>query len=297
MIWGGIEGGGSKFVCAVGTGHHDIREEVRFPTTTPEETFRKACHFFDRMIAKYGSLKGLGIGSFGPVDLNPKSPKYGFITSTPKLAWRGVEFKGFFERRYGIDVSFDTDVNAAALAEGSWGAAKGLKNYVYLTIGTGVGGGGVVGGRLIHGLVHPEMGHVIIRRDKEKDPFEGACPFHKDCLEGMAAGPAIEKRWGIPGEDLSEDHEAWDLEADYIAQGLLPLLYVLSPHKIILGGGVMDQETLFPKVRKRFIHYLAGYIEHPAVKEGIDDYIVPPALGKKAGILGAFALAMGSYEL
>lgn len=288
-VVGGIEAGGTKFVCALGTGPHDIRAVVRYPTTTPEETIGRSIDFFRS--AGGGPPAAVGIGSFGPVDVDPDSPSFGYITSTPKAGWGNVEFAGRLATALGVPVGFDTDVNAAALGESRWGAAQGLHTFVYLTVGTGIGGGGMVNGGLMHGLLHPEMGHIRIPHDREADPYEGGCPFHGDCLEGLATGPAIEERWGTRPEELPPDHPAWDLEAEYLAQALVNYTCILSPQRIILGGGIMHQTHLFPRIRERVRDLLAGYLRVPALGEGIDRYIVPPALGDRAGLLGAFALA------
>jgi fructokinase len=288
-LWGGIEAGGTKFVCAVGTGPDDLRAEVRFPTTTPEETFGRAIQFFQQQ--NKDPLTAIGIASFGPVDLNPDSPTFGYITDTPKPGWAHTDFAGRIRRALGVPVGFDTDVNVAALGEYRWGAAQGLDTFIYLTIGTGIGGGGMVNGKLMHGLVHPEMGHVRIPHDRDRDPYAGSCPYHGDCLEGLAAGPALEERWGQRGETLPADHPAWPLEADYLAFGLVNIICVLSPQRIIIGGGVMQQPRLFPRVRRRVQELLNNYLPVPAILDHIDDYIVPPGLGDRAGVLGAMALA------
>lgn len=288
-LWGAIEAGGTKFVCAVGTGPDDLWAEVRFPTTMPEETIGRAIQFFQQQ--KKGPLTAIGIASFGPVDLNPDSPTFGYITDTPKPGWAGTDFAETIRRALGVPVGFDTDVNAAALGEYCWGAAQGLDTFVYLTVGTGIGQGGMVNGKLIHGLLHPEMGHIRIPHDRDRDPYPGSCPFHGDCLEGLAAGPALEERWGQPGETLPADHPAWLLEADYLAFGLVNIIYILSPQRIILGGGVMQQRQLFPLVRRRVQALLNDYLPVPAILDQIDDYIVPPGLGNRSGVLGALALA------
>lgn len=287
----GIEAGGTKFVCAVGSGPDDIRAETRFPTTRPEETIGQALAFFREQSERYGPPAAIGIAAFGPLDPNPVSPTFGTITSTPKPGWRDADLAGPLRTAFGAPVAFDTDVNGAALGEWRWGAAQGLDNFVYLTIGTGVGGGGMVNGRLMHGLVHPEMGHMPLPHDRVADPYPGRCPFHGDCLEGMAAGPAVGERWGRPAYELPPDHPAWDLEAHYLALALQGLICTLSPERIILGGGVMEQPQLMPMVRQKVQSYLNGYVQSPAILERIDSYIVPPALGNRAGVLGAFALA------
>ena len=286
-LWGGIEAGGTKFVCAVGSGPDDLRAEARFSTTTPAETIGQAIQFFQRQ----GPLAAIGIASFGPVDPSPDSPTFGYITTAPKPGWANTNFAGAIKESLGVPVGFDTDVNGAALGEYRWGAAQGLDTFVYLTIGTGIGGGGMTNGKLIHGLMHPEMGHIRLPHDRERDPFVGSCPYHGDCWEGLAAGPALEARWGQRAETLPEDHPAWPLEANYLALGLVNVIYVLAPQRIIMGGGVMEQPQLFPLVRQRVQELLNGYLQSPEILEQIDTYIVPPGLGNRAGVLGAIALA------
>ena len=291
QLYACIEAGGTKFVCAVGSGPQDIRAETRFPTTTPTETLARTVAFFQEQQAAHGPLAALGIGAFGPVDLNPASPTYGYVTTTPKPGWANTNLGSALGHALDLPVGFDTDVNVAALGEWHWGAGQGLDNFIYLTIGTGVGGGALVNGQLVHGLVHPEMGHILLQRDPARDPFPGGCPFHGHCFEGMANGPALEKRWGRRAETLPLDHPAWALEAHYIAQGLVSLICTLSPQRVILGGGVMEQTQLFPFVRQEVQRLLNGYVSSPSILEHIDDYIVPPGLGNRAGISGAFALA------
>jgi fructokinase len=290
MLIGAIEAGGTKFVCSVGSGPNDLRPEIRFPTTTPAETLGEAVDYFHERVAEEGPLAAIGVASFGPIDPHPGSPSYGFITTTPKPGWANTDVVGALQAEFAVPVGFDTDVNGAALAEGKWGAAQGLNTFVYLTIGTGIGGGAVVNGKLLHGLLHPEMGHMRLNHDWERDPFPGSCPYHGDCLEGMANGPAVEKRWGVKGQELDPDHAAWDLEANYLAQALQSLICVLSPQKIIMGGGVMDVPGLLPKVREKTVRYLNSYVQHPVIIDQIDEYVVPPSLGSRAGVLGAIAL-------
>ncbi|NOX64071.1 MAG: ROK family protein [Chloroflexi bacterium] len=294
-LYGGVEAGGTKFVCAVGRGPDDIRSEIRFSTTTPEETLARVIAFFREQMNKW-PLAAVGVGSFGPVDPDPNSPTFGYITTTPKPGWRQVDFAGALARALDLPVGFDTDVNAAGLGEHRWGAAQGLDAFIYLTVGTGIGGGGMVGGRLMHGLMHPEMGHIRLPHDWEADPFPGVCPFHGDCLEGMASGPALEKRWGRRAETLPPDHPAWELEAEYLALALVNFICTLSPQRIIMGGGVMSQPHLLPRIRGRVLSLLNGYLQVPAILEQMDDYIVAPALGDRAGVLGALALAMQAHE-
>ena len=288
-LFGAIEAGGTKFVCAIGSSPADVRAETVIPTTTPEETISRAIAFFQENTRR-GRLAAIGVGSFGPVDLNPASPTYGFITTTPKVGWAQTEFVGRIRRAIGVPVGFDTDVNAAALGELVWGAAQGLSTFLYITIGTGIGGGGMVNGKLMHGLLHPEVGHLRVPHDLKQDPYPGACSYHGDCLEGLAAGPALAGRWGQPGEMLPPEHPAWKLEAHYLALGLTNLICALSPQRIILGGGIMQQNVLLPMVRREVQQLLNGYLQTPTILERIDDYIVKPALGKRSGILGAIAL-------
>ncbi len=288
---GGIEAGGTKFVCAVGTGPDDIRAETRFPTTDPDETIQQAIAFFREQQTHHGPILSLGIASFGPVDPQPDSARFGYITSTPKPGWKDTDFGGRISRELGLPLGFDTDVNVAALGEARWGAAQGLDTFLYLTVGTGIGGGGLVNGRMMHGLIHPEMGHVRIPHDRNEDPYPGRCPFHGDCLEGLACGPAIEERWNTSAKELAPDHPAWSLEAKYLAFALVNYICTFSPQRMILGGGVMEQLHLFPMIRQNVQQLLNGYVQSPAILEQIDQYIVPPGLGNQAGVLGAIALA------
>jgi fructokinase len=291
QLFGGIEAGGTKFVCAVGTGPDDIRAETRFPTTTPKETIEQAIAFFKQQ----EPIEALGIASFGPVDPNPASPTFGYITFTPKPGWGQTNLGGALGQALNIPVGFDTDVNGAALGEYRWGAAQGLDTFVYLTIGTGLGGGGLIGGQIMHGLIHPEMGHIRLPRHPA-DTYEGTCPFHGDCWEGMAAGPALERRWGQRAETLSPDHPAWEMEAHYLAYGLVNLICTLSPQRIIMGGGVMDQKQLFPLLYEKVPTLLNGYVHSPAILEDIESYIVSPGLGNLAGVVGAIALAQNAAQ-
>lgn len=268
---GGIEAGGTNFVCGVGTGPHDlIRGE--FLTTSPSETISRCAAFF----AKH-PVDALGVGCFGPIDIAA-----GRITTTPKLAWQDFAIVEALRQATGIrQIAFDTDVNAAAMGEHRWGAAQGVGDFIYLTVGTGIGGGAMVNGALVHGKSHPEMGHLRIRHDLALDPFPGACYAHGDCLEGLASGYAIEKRWKQPGKQLAPDHEAWLLETGYLAEALAAFTYMLAPAMIIVGGGVMHS-LQYPLLSARVAELLNGYVAAPA--------IVPPALGEDAGVLGAIAL-------
>jgi fructokinase len=289
---GGVEVGGSRIVCVIGTGPDDVRAETCVPTTTPLETLARAVDFF-RTQARHAPLAALGIASFGPLDLDPASPTAGFITDTPKPGWSRVDVAGAFRRALAVPVAIDTDVNGAAFGEWRWGAGAGCDPVVYVTVGTGIGGGAVIDGRRLHGLVHPEMGHMRVPRDPA-DAFPGACPFHGDCLEGLASGVAIRQRRGLPGEALPVDDPVWALEARYLALGLVNIVTVLSPQRLIVGGGVMRQSFLLARVREEVQAVLAGYVRAPAVIDAIERFIVPPALGERAGVLGALALAQES---
>lgn len=277
--YGAIEAGGTKFVCGVGTGPEDLTT-IRIPTTDPHTTLHAAIDYFRTELPE--GLLAVGIGSFGPVDLRPGSPSYGYITSTPKIGWQNFDLAGAIRRALDVPIGFDTDVNAAAFGEARWGAAQGLTDFIYLTIGTGIGGGAFSGGAVIHGASHPEMGHVRIPHDPS-DPFPGSCPYHGDCLEGLASGPAMELRWGSAAEDLPDDHPAWALEARYLALALATFTCTLSPKRIIMGGGVMERRGIFPKICAELYLLLNSYVDSPEV--------VPPQLGGRAGVLGALALA------
>ncbi len=289
-FFGGIEAGGTKFVCAVGRGPGHIFAETRFPTTTPDETLKQTVDFF-REHQQNHDLSAIGIACFGPLDIQPNSPTYGYITSTPKPGWANTDIAGFISTGVELPVRIDTDVDAAALGEQTWGAGQGLENLLYLTIGTGIGGGAIANNQIVHGLVHPEMGHILIPHNWQKDPFPGICPYHGDCFEGLASGPAIKARWGTAAQDLPPDHLAWALEAHYLGLALSNLICTLSPQRIILGGGVMEQPQLLPLVRQQTLELLNGYVRSPAILDQIDTYIVSPMLGNQAGVLGAIALA------
>jgi fructokinase len=286
VIFGGIEAGGTKWVCAIGTGPDDLRQTVTFPTARPKETIARAAEFF----AANGSLAAIGVGSFGPIDVQRTSPTWGRITTTPKPGWADTDVVAALSAELGVPLAFDTDVNAAALGEHRWGAAAGLETFCYITVGTGIGGGGMANGRLMHGLLHPELGHMRIPHDRARDPFDGVCPYHGDCFEGLASGEAIRARWGVAvGETM--DERGRELEAEYLALGLLNVICTLSPQRIILGGGVMNEPSLLSLVRLRVQDLAAGYFDTPELGAAIGDYIVPPALGDRAGVLGALELA------
>lgn len=290
MIFGGIEAGGTKFVCAVGDEEGRMMKRIQIPTTVPEETMPKVIAFF-----KEFRLQAIGIGSFGPIDVNPDSATYGHITTTPKIAWRNYPLVQVLNDAFHVPVGFNTDVNAAALGELTFGAAQGLGSCLYITVGTGIGAGAIVQGNLLQGLSHPEMGHILVRRHPD-DRYEGKCPYHRDCLEGLAAGPAIEERWGQKGIELKERQEVWELEGYYIGQALMQYILVLSPEKIILGGGVMKQKQVFHYVYKHLKTSLNDYVSFPELSERIDEYIVSPGLGDDAGITGSLLLGKQAYE-
>jgi fructokinase len=280
-VFAGVEAGGGKFVCATGAGPEDlVRQSI--PTTTPSETFHRVVQFF-RARMETRPIAALGVATFGPVDLDPGSPTFGFITSTPKPGWSNFDIRGTLYRALGLPVAIDTDVNAAALAESRWGAAQGLDPVLYVTVGTGIGGGAVIHGVPLHGAGHPEMGHMLVPHDLHTDPFPGACPYHGDCLEGLASGFAMARRWGVRAEALPADHPGWALEAHYLALGLANLACILSPRRIILGGGVMHHRDLLPMIRENLREVLRGYVQAPEIE--------PPALGDDAGVLGALILA------
>lgn len=286
MRIGAIEAGGTKFVCGIGNENGTIEERVSFPTEHPEKTLAQVFEYF-----KDKAVASIGIGSFGPINIDETSPAYGYVTTTPKPGWSGYPFVPAMKQRFDVPMGWDTDVNAAALGEATWGAAAGLDSCVYYTIGTGVGVGVYAEGKLVHGLVHPEGGHVLVRRHPD-DEYQGFCPYHGDCLEGLAAGPALQGRWKVPGSELPPDHPAWAMEAYYIGQAVANAVLMLSPKRVILGGGVMHQPQLFPLVRAEVLKALNGYVSSDALAAGIDGYIVPPGLGDNAGLTGALALGL-----
>lgn len=286
MYIGGIEAGGTKVNCAIGTTDGKIIDQVQFPTTTPEETVAKMVEYF-----KDKTVSAIGVATFGPVDVNPASETYGSILETPKQHWANFNLLDALKKEIHVPLYIDTDVNGAALAEHLWGAAKELSSCIYLTVGTGIGGGAYVDGKLIHGLLHPEMGHIYVRRHPS-DTYEGTCPFHKDCLEGMAAGPSVLGRLGVSGAEIGEDHEVWDYISYYLAQALVSYTMILSPEIILLGGGVMKQQHLFPKIRKHFETLMGGYIRRHPLPDNLESYIRFPELGDFAGLHGSLALAL-----
>jgi fructokinase len=286
-VYGGIETGGSKWQCAVGSGPGALRASETLPTTTPRETIDRVVAFFERE----GPVEAIGIGSFGPLDGKVSSPTWGHITTTPKPGWAHADVGQEIRRRLSVPVVFDTDVNAAAFGEHLWGAAQGLDTFCYITVGTGIGGGGMARGKLLHGLVHPEFGHMRIPHDVEADPFPGVCPYHGDCWEGLASGLAIEARWGRSAVDLAGVEAVWELEAHYLALGLVSVICVLSPERIVLGGGVMSAPGLLPLIHREIGVLMNGYLDNAAVGDGIADYVTLPRLGSLSGVLGGIGLA------
>jgi fructokinase len=291
QFYGGIEGGGTKFLCAVGNGPDEIVDETRFPTTTPQETLERVCSFFAPHI-KEARIKTIGLGSFGPVDVDPASPTFGYITTTPKPGWAYTNILGILQKELGIPIIMDMDVAASAMGEFTWGANQGLDPSLYLTVGTGIGGSYILDGKPLRGLVSLEMGHIRIPHYQDLDPFQGACPFHGDCFEGLASGPSIQSRFGKPPETLADDDPFWVLEAGYIAYALANYIFTLPPKKIVLGGGVMRKVFLYEKIRIKLYGLLNNYLNHHILTSRMDEYIVPPALGDRSGMLGAIALAM-----
>jgi fructokinase len=287
-VFGAIEAGGTKFVCGVGTGPEDLTT-VQIPTTSPQATIESAIAFVRQH--SQGQLQSVGIGSFGPIDLHAASPTFGFISSTPKAGWQNCNLVGAFRKALDVPVGFDTDVSAAALGEQRWGAGQGLSDFLYMTVGTGVGGGAIVNGNVLHGLVHPEMGHIRVPHDWTADPFPGVCPLHGDCLEGLASGPAIQARWGSPARELPLGHPGLALEARYLAFALANFTFALSPQRILLGGGVMQETSLFALIRRELTALLGGYLPAPELQGDLATYVMPPKLRDRAGILGALVLA------
>jgi fructokinase len=286
-LYGGMEGGGTKFVCAAGDGRGAIVEEIRIPTTSPIDTLDQAIAFF-----KNFEMAAIGLASFGPLDLNPASPTYGTVTATPKPGWTGSDILAPFKREFNLPLSFDLDVNSAAFGEFFLVPEnKGLDSLAYFTIGTGIGAGFIINGKVAHGLSHPEAGHMRLPHDRKKDPFPGICPFHGDCFEGMCCGPALASRWRKPAESLPDNHPAWELEAMYIAYALVNVILTVSPQRIVLGGGVMNHRRLFPSIRNKVRVLLNGYPALPTLTGSMEEYIVPPALGNRSGVLGALAMA------
>ncbi|GAB4132674.1 MAG: ROK family protein [Rhodothalassiaceae bacterium] len=293
--YGGLELGGTKTICLIGSGPEDIRAEARFSTRHPDLTLADCLAFLRRHHAAQ-PLTALGIASFGPLDRDPASPGWGRLFKTPKPGWSGVDIVGPFAEALGIPVIIETDVAGAAYAEGRWGAARGLSHYAYVTVGTGIGGALINEGRLVQGISHSELGHIAVPHDRMRDPYEGVCPFHGDCLEGLASGPAIAARWGLPAEALPPDHPAFALEAEYLSALALALILIAMPERILWGGGVMQAPQLLPLLRSRTRERLGGYLPLPPLEDDLASLLAPAGLGARAGPLGALALAMSHKD-
>ena len=291
----GVELGGTKCVCIVGTGPGDIRERASIPTGERDSTLARINSTLDDWEHTHGPFAALGLASFGPLDLRPGSGHFGHITSAAKPGWDGADIFGRLSGHRGVPASINTDVNGAALAEGRWGAARGLSDYAYITVGTGVGVGLIVGGRTVFGCNHSELGHVRIARLRG-DSWPGICPFHGDCIEGLASGPAIGARAGVPGSEIAADSPVWDPVAHALAQLLQAILLSTAPRVILMGGGVLESRPeLLIQIRRRLIQSISGYLDLEDLTGGIDRYVVTPGLGSLAGPLGALALAADAY--
>lgn len=286
---GGIEAGGTRFTCVIARTPDAIVERTTIPTTTPGQTLDAVIRFFRDGARRHGRLAALGLASFGPIELDSTAPHYGFITQTPKPDWSDVPILSWLGEALGVPVAFDTDVNGAALGELHGGAAEGLSDFVYVTIGTGIGAGLFTGGRLLNGVSHPELGHLLVARHPDDD-YAGCCPFHGGCLEGLASGPALERRWGLEPSAMPESHHGWAIEAHYLASLCHSLTCLTAPERIILGGGVMLQTHLFAKIRRQFIELSGGYFPW-ITAEKLERYIVPPAHLGRSGEVGALVLA------
>jgi fructokinase len=290
-LLGGVEAGGTKFVCVVGRGPGELEAEERIATTTPAETLARVVEFFRVAQRRHGRCTAFGIASFGPLDLDPASPAWGRLLRTPKPGWSGADLVAPLRQAFAVPVVIDTDVDGAGLAEATWGAGRAAASLVYVTVGTGIGGGAIAGGAPLRGLTHPEMGHIRPPRHRDDTAFAGTCPFHHDCLEGLASGPAIRARWGAPAESLPAGHPAWDVLGFYLGHLCVAASLLLSPELIVIGGGVMKSPPLLPAVRRWTRELLAGYLQRSRLSGELDEYVVPPALGDRAGVLGALALA------
>lgn len=291
MILGALEAGGTKMVCSIGDERGSVIERESFPTSTPEETMPRVIEYF-----RGKPIQAIGIGGFGPLDLNPASKTYGYVTTTPKPGWKYYPIMPTLRDALGVPAAIDTDVNVAGLAEYVLGAGQGLSGCLYLTVGTGIGAGVVAEGNMIHGLIHPEWGHLLMRIHPDDPLGDGICPYHKGCLEGLAAGPSFEARWGMSAKDLPEGHIGWTIEAYYLAQLCVTAILTLSTERIVLGGGVMQRAHLFPLIREETRRMLGGYVDHEMILSRIDEYIIPPALGINSGVTGALLIAARAAE-
>lgn len=289
MRIGALEAGGTKMVCAVGDENGQILERVSIVTENPDKTMPEILEFFRQY-----TLDAIGIGTFGPVDLDRTSPTYGYITSTPKISWRNFNLLGSMKREFAVPIGLDTDVNASAIGEASYGITRGLDSSIYITVGTGIGVGVILDGKAVHGMQHPEAGHILLVRHPE-DNYTGRCPYHPNCLEGLASGPAIEERFGVKAAELPGDSLAWEIESFYLAQALVDFTLVYSPKRIVLGGGVMHQKQLFPKIREKYREMLNHYVDTPYVKN-LNNYIVPYSLDDNQGIMGCIRIGLDEME-
>ena len=289
MRIGALEAGGTKMVCAIGDENGQILERVSIVTENPDKTMPEILEFFRRY-----TFDAIGIGTFGPVDLDRTSPTYGYITSTPKISWRNFNLLGSMKREFAVPIGLDTDVNASAIGEASYGITRGLDSSIYITVGTGIGVGVILDGKAVHGMQHPEAGHILLVRHPE-DNYTGHCPYHPNCLEGLASGPAIEERFGVKAAELPGDSLAWEIESFYLAQALVDFTLVYSPKRIVLGGGVMHQKQLFPKIREKYREMLNHYVDTPYVKD-LNNYIVPYSLNDNQGIMGCIRIGLDEME-
>lgn len=289
MRIGALEAGGTKMICAVGDENGQILERASIVTENPDKTMPEILEFFRQY-----TLDAIGIGTFGPVDLDRTSPTYGYITSTPKISWRNFNLLGSMKREFAVPIGLDTDVNASAIGEASYGITRGLDSSIYITVGTGIGVGVILDGKAVHGMQHPEAGHILLVRHPE-DNYTGRCPYHPNCLEGLASGPAIEERFGVKAAELPGDSLAWEIESFYLAQALVDFTLVYSPKRIVLGGGVMHQKQLFPKIREKYREMLNHYVDTPYVKD-LNNYIVPYSLDDNQGIMGCIRIGLDEME-
>lgn len=297
-LYGAVEAGGTKIICAAGYGPTEIPDGCRvvIPTGNPGPTLAAVAEFFARITAEYGALAAIGVASFGPVDVDRRSATWGRILATPKAGWSDISMVAPLER-FGCPIAIDTDVNAAALAEARLGAGAGLRSLAYVTVGTGIGGGVAVADRTIQGLLHPEMGHIRVQRDPRDTGFRGVCPFHGDCLEGLASGPAVMARWQMHAENLPEAHPGREILGDYLGQLAATIALLISCERIVFGGGVASGGRLLPYIRRSASRWLGGYLPIEARAGGFDRYITAPGLGDSAGAAGAFLLAMQAGQL
>lgn len=295
MYLAGIEAGGTKFFTTIGDMDGNVIERHRTDTTTPQETMSEVLEILKNYQTKY-EIKALGLGCFGPIDINTKSKTFGFITNTPKIAWQNFDIISSIKSVFNGPINFNTDVNAAAICEQLWGAGAGLENLLYLTVGTGIGGGAICNNRIIQGATHTELGHIAIPQNL-KDTFEGCCPFHSNCLEGLASGTAINKRWEVSSASkLDDDHIAWQFETEYLAKAISSLVFTLSPEKVILGGGIMHKTILFEMIHSNLKKYINNYFDYPALQD-MTNFVVPASFGDNTGVKGSLALALQAFNI